>query len=220
MKLMKNPHEILGRNEPGAAGWYRIRFTVPEKIGKFAIPTEGYKLGVESNCLGSWELYTYLNGKPAGSGAATGVSGFWAHGNMLANARQHPSAWMSNAPLQAKPGDKITLAILVTPTPLGRGSPEGFGLRLLRLRFAQAHTFSRQPFFGSVTAPGTGTGLHGAREMLATLKGDDLQALQQRLKTPLARLDAVFNAAESGRLDDLTKAMRVATAEINAALKK
>jgi hypothetical protein len=36
----------------------------------------------------------------------------------------------------------------------------------------------------------------------------------------LSRLDALFKAAESGRLDELTKAMRVATNEINQALKK
>jgi hypothetical protein len=218
-KVLANPFEVQGRNQPGAAGWYRVTFTVPEKIGKFAVPPEGYKLGVESNVLGSWEIYGYHNGRPVGSAAASGVAGTWNQGNMLWNTRQHASAWMSNAPIPAKPRDKVTLAILATAAPLGRGSPEGFGLRLLRLRFAQAHTFARQPFFGSVTAPGVGSGLHGAREMLATRKGEDLAKLQARLKGPLSRLDALFAAAETGQLDNLTKAMRTATMEINEALK-
>jgi len=33
-------------------------------------------------------------------------------------------------------------------------------------------------------------------------------------------MDVVFNAAEAGRLDDLTKAMQAASKEINEALKK
>jgi hypothetical protein len=220
MKVLANPYEVHGKNKPGAAGWYRVRFTAPETIGKFALPKGGYNLGVESNCLGSWEIYTYNNGKPAGAAMATGVKGAWNQGNLLLNARQHPTAWMSNAPMPTKPGDKIIIAILATATPLGRGSPEGYALRHLRLRFALAHTGARQPFYGNVTAPGMGTGLHGAREMLATRKGEELKALQEKLQGPLSRLDALFKAAETGRLDELTKAMRVATNEINGALKK
>lgn len=220
MVVLKNPYEVFGKNKPGAAGWYRVSFTAPEKIGKFALPKGGYNLGVESNCLGSWEVYAYLNGKSVGSAMASGVQGTWSLGTVVGNARQHPSAWLSNAPIRTQPGDKLTVAILATSAPLGRGSPEGFGLRHLRLRFALAHTFTRQPFFGSVTVPGVGTGLHGAREMLATRKGDDLKTLQKKLEGPLSRMDAVFEAAETGKLDELTKAMKAITPEINKALAK
>ena len=220
LKVLSNPYEVQGRDKPGAAGWYRVSFTVPEKLGKFAIPKGGYNLGVESNVLGSWEIYTYNNGKAAGAAMATGVSSVWNQGNMLSNARQPATAWMSNAPMPTKPGDKITIAILAMATPLGRGSPDGFALRHLRLRFALAHTAARQPFFGNVTAPGTGSGLHGAREMLANRKGEELSALQLKLNGPLSRMDAVFDSAEAGRLDDLSKAMQKASKEINEALKK
>jgi hypothetical protein len=220
MTVLANPYEVQGRNQPGAAGWYRVSFTVPEMLGKFKIPAAGYNLGIESNVLGSWEIYSYNNGAPAGAAGAPSVTGFWNQGNMLGNARQHPTAWMSNAPMFSKAGDKITVAILATSAPLGRGSPEGFALRHLRLRFALRHTFSRMPMYGAVTAPGQGTGLHGAREMLSTLKGDELAALQARLKEPLARMNLVFEAAETGQLDNLTNAMKTATQEINAALKK
>ena len=220
MKLLADPYEVQGRNQPGAAGWYRISFTVPEKLGKFAIPAGGYNLGVESNFIGHWEIYTYNNGKPAGAAMATGVSGAWNQGNLLSNTRQPPTAWMSNAPMPAKPGDRITIAILAMAEPLGRCSPDGFALRHLRLRFALAHTFARQPFYGLVTAPGEGSGLNGAKEMLATRKGEPLKILQEKLKQPLSDLDAVFEAAETGQLDRLTKAMRTATAPINEALKK
>jgi hypothetical protein len=220
MTALKDPYEVQGRNKPAAAGWYRVSFTVPETIGKFPMPVQGFNLGVESNCLGTWEIYTYSNGKTVGSSMANGAPGTWQQGNVIGNSRVHSSYWMSNAPIPSKPGDKITVAILAMAHPLGRGSPEGFALRHLRLRFALGHTFARQPFFGLVTAPGTGTGLQGAREMLTMLKGDDLAALQEKLKTPLKKMDAVFAAADTGKLDELTKAMRTITPEINAALKK
>lgn len=209
MKVLKNPYEVQGRNEPGAAGWYRVRFAVPAKLGKFPVPAGGYNLGVESNCLGSWEIYTYLNGKPAGSGQATGVTGFWTQGNILGTSRQPASAWMSNAPLPSKPGDPITVAILAMPAPLGQGSPEGFGLRQLRLRFALGHTFARQPFYAS---------LHNLHARLSTLKEPQLQALQEKIQGPLARLEALVKAAETEQLGNLTSAMKVATKEINDAL--
>src|SRR5262245_41727563 len=38
MKVLANPYEVRGKNQPGAAGWYRVGFTAPEKIGKFALP--------------------------------------------------------------------------------------------------------------------------------------------------------------------------------------
>lgn len=56
--------------------------------------------------------------------------------------------------------------------------------------------------------------------MLSTLKGQELAALQERLKGPLARMNLVFEAAETGQLENLTNAMKTATQEINAALKK
>lgn len=210
MTVLKNPYEPQGQNKPAAAGWYRVTFTVPEKLGRFPIPKNGFNLGVESNCLGAWEIYTYINGKPAG---------LWSKDGLLTNANRHPTHWMSNAPMPTKAGDRITIAILATSSPLGRGSPEGYALRHLRLRFALAHTGARQPFYGSVTAPGKGTGLLGARERLATLQGEELKALQEKLKTPLANLEAVFKAAESEKLDDLTKAMAAAAKELDAALK-
>lgn len=222
MTVLSNPYEVFGKNKPGAAGWYRVSFTVPEKLGKFAIPGHGYNLGVESNVLGGWEIYTYNNGKPAGAAMAPGVQRVWNQGNVLANANQPASAWMSNAPMPTKPGDKITIAILATALPLGRGSPEGYGLRHLRLRFALAHTGTRQPFYGGVREAGgyfAGRGLFGARELLTTFKGDQLAALQARLKEPLGRLDALFAAAETGELDNLTRAMGAAAKEIDAALK-
>jgi hypothetical protein len=211
MTVLKNPYEVFGQGKPGAAGWYRISFVVPEKLGKFAIPKNGYNLGVESNVLGSWEIYTYINGKPAG---------LWSKEGMLSATNQRPTVWMSNAPMPTKAGDRITIAILATAFPLGRGSPEGFALRHLRLRFALGHTAARQPFYGVVSGTGMGTGLFGVRERLATVQGDELQALREKLKEPLARLDLVFKAAESERLDELTKAMLAASKEINEALKK
>ena len=221
MIVLKDPYGARGKNEPGAAGWYRVTFVVPEKLGKFAIPKGGYNLGVESNVQGAWEIYSYNNGKPAGAAMAPGASRIWSKDNIISTSNQPPTAWVSNAPLPTKAGDKITIAILATASPLGRGSPEGYALRHLRLRFALAHTSARQPFFGGVSGPqGGGTGLFGAREKLEALKGDELKALQGKLKGPLARMEAVFEAAETGKLDDLSKAMMQATKEINEALKK
>lgn len=210
MTILKDPYQVHGQGKPGAAGWYRVSFVVPEKLGHFAIPKGGYNLGVETNVLGSWEVYTYINGKPAG---------LWSRDGMLRQADQNASYWMSNAPMPTKAGDKITVAILAMSSPLGRGSPEGYGLRHLRLRFALAHTGARQPLYGRVTSPGRGTGMHGAREMLATLKGDELAALQQRLAGPIARVDALFTAAETGELGKLTEAMSKSAKEIDAALR-
>lgn len=208
MTVLKNPYEVQGQGKPGAACWYRVNLVVPKKIGKFPVP-ENMNFGVEFNVLGSWEAYTYLNGKPAGFG----------NGLMRAT-NQNPTAWLSAAPMRTQAGDKLTVAILAHSTPLGRGTPEGFGLRHLRLRFASGHTYGRGPFFGGVTGPGVGSGLLGARERLATAKGEDLKVLQEKLKGPLSRLDAVFKAAETEKLEELTKAMATASKEINEALKK
>lgn len=211
MTALKDPYARFGEDKPGAAGWYRLSFVVPEKIGKFPVPKSGYNLGIESNVLGSWEIYTYKNGKP---------HGLWSKEGMNKATDRPPTEWMSNAPQPAKPGDKFTVAILAMASPLGRGSPEGYGLRHVRLRFAWGHTGARQPFYGGVYGPGQGNGLLGAREMLRTKKGDELKALQDKLRGPIARLDAVFAAADTGQLDNLTKAMVVASKEINDALKK
>lgn len=211
MTLLKDPYVRFGENKPGAAGWYRLSFEVPEKLGKFAVPKTGYNLGIESNVLGAWEIYTYKNGKP---------HGLWSKEGMNKAADQLPTVWMSNAPQPAKPGDKFTVAILAMASPVGRGSPDGYALRHLRLRFAWGHTGGRQPFFGGVSNPGLGTGLLGAREMLRMKKGEELSALQEKLRGPIARLDAVFAAAETGVIDNLTKAMTTASKEINEALKK
>lgn len=211
MTVLKDPYAVHGKDQPGAAGWYRLSFVVPEKIGKFEVPKGGYNLGIESNVLGSWEIYTYKNGKP---------HGLWSKDGMNKATDQPPTVWMSNAPQPARPGDQFTVAILALASPLGRGSPEGFALRHLRLRFAWGHTGGRQPFYGGVYGPGQGTGLLGAREMLRTKTGDDLKALQGRLQGPITRLDAVFAAADTGVLDNLTKAMTVASKEINEGLRK
>jgi len=211
MTVLKDPYAAHGKDQPGAAGWYRVSFVVPEKIGKFAVPKGGYNLGIESNVLGSWEIYTYKNGQP---------HGLWSKEGMNKATDQQPTVWMSNAPQPAKAGDQFTVAILALASPLGRGSPEGFALRHLRLRFAWGHTGGRQPFYGGVSNPGQGTGLLGAREMLRTRQGDELQALQDKLQGPISRLDAVFAAADTGVIDNLTKAMTAASKEINEALKK
>jgi hypothetical protein len=211
MTVLKDPYEVFGQGKPAAAGWYRVSFTVPEKLGKFAIPQNGFNCGVETNVLGAYEQYAYINGKPAG---------LWSKDGMSGAVNQHYTQWQSNAPMPTKAGDQITLAILARCEPLGRGSPEGFGLRHLRLRFALGHTAARQPFYGGVDGRGGGNGLFGAREMLTTLKGDELTALQGKLQGPLSRMDAVFAAADTGVLDNLTKAMQQAAQEINEALKK
>ncbi|MBL8792820.1 MAG: hypothetical protein JNM56_02850 [Planctomycetia bacterium] len=211
MTVLKDPFTVHGQGKPGAAGWYRVRFTVPERIGKFPMPKNGYTCGVETNVLGAWETYTYVNGKPAG---------LWSKDGMMMAANQRPTWWMSSAPMPIKPGDDVQVAILAMASPLGRGSPEGYGLRHLRLRFAYSHTAGRAPFYGSVSAPGMGSGLLGVREKLATLKGDELEAFRVKLKDPLARLEAVFKAAETEKLEVLTKAMLDASKDLNDAMKK
>ena len=211
MTVLKDPYEVKGQGQPAAAGWYRVSFVVPDKLGRFAMPAREYNCGVESNCLGTWEIYTYVNGKPAG---------LWSKDGMQMAANRHPTFWMSTAPMPLKAGDKVTVAILAMSSPLGRGSSEGYALRHLRLRFAFAHTGGRQPFLGSVNAPGYGNGLWGVREELATLKGDELKAFQEKIAPPLARVDELFQAADTGKLEELTKAMLSVSKDIDAALKK
>lgn len=211
MMVLKDPYEVKGQGQPAAAGWYRVSFVVPEKLGRFAMPAREYNCGVESNCLGSWEIYTYVNGKPAG---------LWSKDGMQMAANRHSTYWMSTAPMPIKAGDKIMVAILAMASPLGRGSSEGYALRHLRLRFAYSHTGGRQPFLGGVNAPGSGNGLWGVREKLATLKDDELKAFQEKVKAPLARVDELFQAAETEKLEELTKAMLAVSKDIDAALKK
>jgi hypothetical protein len=47
-----------------------------------------------------------------------------------------------------------------------------------------------------------------------------LKALQDKLQGPISRLDAVFAAADTGVIENLTKAMTAASKELNEALKK
>ena len=71
--------------------------------------------------------------------------------------------------------------------------------------------------YGSALA---GTGLLGAREKLRTKHGDEFKAMQEKRQGPLSRLDAVFQAAETEKLGELTNAMMKANKEIDGALKK
>lgn len=211
MAVLKNSYEVHGKDKPGAAGWYRVSFVVPETIGQIPLSKTGYNLGVESNVLGSWEIYTYKNGKPAGAAMAPTARIMWSKGNVLSASNLPPTDWVSNAPLPCQPGDKITIAILAMASPLGQGSADGFALRHLRLRYALSHTLARPPFFAA---------LHGIREKLQTLKGEELAAFQAKVKDPLSRLDAVFESTKRGKLDDLSEAMKVATKELTGAMKK
>jgi hypothetical protein len=66
--------------------------------------------------------------------------------------------------------------------------------------------------------------LHGVLERLTLLqqakgKEGEWKGFQERIKGPLDRLELVFKASESGKLDDLTAAMRIATKELNDSLK-
>jgi hypothetical protein len=178
---------------------------VPEKIGAFSLENRAFAFGIESNCHGSWEVYTYVNGEPAGAGMG-----------VLTTQNRLATEWVSNAPMLAKAGDEITVALLAWSTPLAKGNSRGFALRHLRMRFASRHTFPRVALLGN---PVSGTGLHGARQKLATLKGPELQALQAKLREPLRAMDKVFESAESGKIDDLSAAMDNAAKAFAAALK-
>jgi hypothetical protein len=220
MTVLKDPRATQGQGQARAAGWYRLAFVVPEKLGKIAVPKQqGYALGIESNVRGSWEIYTYVNGKRAG-GNGTGGSGA---PRFVQASNEPPHVWRSNAQLFTKPGDQVTVVILAMSSPFAE-STEGFGLRHLRLRFAGPHSNTHQAFFGAsgFSTPGTHatTGLLGARDKLAKVQGNDLQALRDNLRGPLARLDALFQAAETEDLDTFAKAMVAARDDINAALKK
>jgi hypothetical protein len=211
MTVLKNPYQAHGQGKAGAVGWYRVSFTVPDKLGRF--PLDDTPCGIESNVLGSWEIYTYSNGKPAGLGSGpTDRLGF------LTRANQPATAWIKNAPMDApKRGDRVTIAILACAYPLGQGSAEGYALRHLRMRIAGGHSPNREPFFRELLA---------IREKLRTLQGAELQALQVKVKGPISRLDAVFAAAEidgkTGRrlYGPLSDAMREAAKELADAQKK
>ena len=47
-----------------------------------------------------------------------------------------------------------------------------------------------------------------------------MKLLQDKLRGPIERIDALFEAADTGVIDNLTKAMTAASKEINDALKK
>lgn len=206
MTVLKNPHEMQGRGSMGC--WYRVSFVVPDKIGKLTARDAkkyGEGSGIESNIQGgSWELYSYCNGKPEGTGRDTPKG-------LLKMNKQAPTAWISNAPMVVNRGDTVTVAILAYSDPLGRGSPEGFSLRHLRLRVAGGHSSARTPFFQELSS---------VRAKLETLKGDELKALQEKVKEPLARVEALFGAAESGDWRTLSNAMRAAQKELSEGQKK
>ncbi len=211
MTVLKNPYEPHGQGQPAAAGWYRVSFVVPARLGVF--PLDDTPCGIESNVQGFWEIYTYSNGNPAGLGSGQGDKlGF------LTRSNQPASAWVKNAPMDApKQGDKITIAILAASYPLGRGSPEGYALRHLRMRIAGGHSPNREPFFRELLS---------IREKLGTLQGDELTSLQEKVKGPLSRLPlvsaAASNAGQTGRhlYGPLSDAMRKAAEELAAAQKK
>ena len=97
-------------------------------------------------------------------------------------------------------------------SPLGRGHPDGCGLRHLRLRFASdilsAAVGSRES--------------HGARQRdwparpakCSPRWAPELTILQEKLKALLQRMSIVFETVKTGKLDDLTKAMSAASVEI------
>jgi hypothetical protein len=210
MRTLQNPYEVQGRNTPGAVGWYRVSFDFPERLGNFKLYDS--PCGVESNVLGSWEIYTYCNGKPAGLG------GMFDHKGFLRRSNKDANVWVSNSPMDPpKKGDRITIAILASSYPLSLGSPEGFALRHLRMRIAGGHSPNRSPFFSELLA---------IRDKLRSLQGEELKALQTRIKQPLAELDVIFKLADIGDKEGralfgpMSNAMRTATKTLIDAQKK
>src|ERR1043165_1499524 len=106
MMLLQDPYAAQGKGKPGAVGWYRVSFRVPEKFGKFpcmGILDRPLPCGVESNVRGTWEMYCYSNGKPGGD------TGRWADRKGFVLRSNWPAHdWVSNSPMDApKPGDQI-----------------------------------------------------------------------------------------------------------------
>lgn len=62
--------------------------------------------------------------------------------------------------------------------------------------------------------------LHNARDRLTRAKGDELKALQGKLKGPLDCLPALTKAAETEERNTLSGAMTAVGTKINAALLK
>ena len=126
------------------------------------MPRRKYNCGVESNCLGTWEIYTYVNGKPAG----TVEQGRHAYG------RQSASDLLDEHRADAnKAGDKITVAILASVAP---------GPRLIRKAMRCGICACDSPFptpaagshfWAARTPPASGNGLWGVREKLGNAKG-------------------------------------------------
>jgi hypothetical protein len=196
MGVLKNPFEAQGQGKPGAAGWYRVSFVIPDKVGRFKPSTTDWV--IECNVQGTAELYAYQSGKPARID-----KGFTTIANQAAN------SWVKTTLKDSKSGDKITLVILATSFPWGRGSPEGFALRHLRLgkRTSGAH----DEFFRA---------LFNVREKLSTLKGDELKKFRAKVNGPLAGLDAVFAAADRDNVGLFIDAMVKATKPLSDSLKK
>jgi hypothetical protein len=92
MKVLKNPYATQGKEK---MGWYRVSFVMPEKLGKIALAPGGNLCGVESNVRGNWEIYTYINGKPAGIGKG-----------LVSMSNQPPTNWVCNAGMPIKTGDR------------------------------------------------------------------------------------------------------------------
>ncbi len=127
------------------------------------VPKGGYNLGVESNCLSVGNLHLHQRQAHRDHHGRRRAAQSTLYGTVLSTENQPPTAWMSNA-LPCGPGDKVTVAILAAATPLGRGSPEGYGLRFF-CACSVAKLGPRQPFYGGVQGGGgyhAGRGLHGA----------------------------------------------------------
>jgi hypothetical protein len=196
MKILNDPREAQGQGKPGATGWYRVRFVIPDNIGKAKATTSNWV--IESNIQGNAEIHAYRNGKPA-----------CLDREVAAFSNQSANGWARTMLLDAKAGDKIVLVILATSHPWGSGSPEGFALRHLRLGKRTSGAYD------SFFAP-----LYSMRDKLQTLKGDELKALQAKVKAPLAGVDAVFAAAETGNVGLFIEAMVRATKPLSDALRK
>ena len=57
MEILQNPYQVMGKDTSRTVGWYRILFAVSEEPGRLLIPSDGYKLGAESNVRGTWERF-------------------------------------------------------------------------------------------------------------------------------------------------------------------
>jgi hypothetical protein len=49
MKVLPDPYEVQGRNQPGAAGWYRVSFTV-RSLATSPFPKRATTWGWKATC--------------------------------------------------------------------------------------------------------------------------------------------------------------------------